>query len=73
MADQRPGYGKANPKSQASIEYNKNICMQTTRWAIVEWLKDEHQNGIWKASHFSYGAVVIVLSDNHRLPSLSTL
>ncbi|KAI1793068.1 hypothetical protein LXA43DRAFT_1127421 [Ganoderma leucocontextum] len=51
-----PGYGKANPNNGASIEYNKNICMQTTRWAIVEWFKDEHRNGIWGeiiASHFS--------------------
>ena len=43
----RPGYGKANPNNGASIEYNKNICMQTTRWAIVEWLQDEHRDGIW--------------------------
>ncbi|TBU46163.1 hypothetical protein BD309DRAFT_954744 [Dichomitus squalens] len=51
-----PGFGKANPSNQASIEYNKNICMHTTRWAIVDWVKDEHKHGIWAeviASHFS--------------------
>lgn len=46
----RPGYGKANPNNKASIEYNKNICIQTTRWAMVEWLQDEHRNGIWGVS-----------------------
>lgn len=46
----RPGYGKANPKDQRSISYNKNITLQTTRWAIVEWLKDEHKDGIWAVS-----------------------
>ncbi|RPD64686.1 hypothetical protein L226DRAFT_497961 [Lentinus tigrinus ALCF2SS1-7] len=50
-----PGYGKANPSNRASQEYNKNIRAQTTRWAIVEWLKDEHKDGVWGeviASHF---------------------
>ncbi|RDX42971.1 hypothetical protein OH76DRAFT_1410606 [Lentinus brumalis] len=50
-----PGYGKANPNNRASQEYNKNIRAQTTRWAIVEWLKDEHKDGVWGeviASHF---------------------
>ncbi|KAI0354631.1 hypothetical protein OH77DRAFT_1425701 [Trametes cingulata] len=50
-----PGFGRANPKNRASIRYNKNITMQTTRWAIVEWLKDEHKEGLWKEvipSHF---------------------
>ncbi|KAH7881130.1 uncharacterized protein C8R40DRAFT_17876 [Lentinula edodes] len=51
-----PGLGRANPKSNASIHYNRNISLQTTRWAIVDWLKEEHRNGIWGeviASHFS--------------------
>ncbi|KAI0713150.1 hypothetical protein C8T65DRAFT_645711 [Cerioporus squamosus] len=50
-----PGYGKASPTNRASQEYNKNIRAQTTRWAIVEWLKDEHKDGVWGeviASHF---------------------
>lgn len=51
-----PGHGKANLNSSVSIEYNRNISLQTVRWAIVEWLKEEHRNGIWRdviASHFS--------------------
>ena len=50
----RPGMGKANPGNQASVAYNKNICMQTTRWAIVDWLKDEHRDGIWGVSRCSF-------------------
>ncbi|KAI0652529.1 hypothetical protein C8Q79DRAFT_938107 [Trametes meyenii] len=50
-----PGYGRANPTSLASIAYNKNITLQTTRWAIVDWLKDVHKDQLWGeviASHF---------------------
>lgn len=43
----RPGYGQSNPNSPASQAYNRNVSLQTTRWAIVEWLKDEHKDGIW--------------------------
>ncbi|KAI0778812.1 hypothetical protein BD413DRAFT_660998 [Trametes elegans] len=45
-----PGCGKADPKKQASVQYNKNIMMQMTRWAIVEWLKDEHREELWGVS-----------------------
>ncbi|KAJ3789983.1 hypothetical protein GGU10DRAFT_304042 [Lentinula aff. detonsa] len=51
-----PGYGQANPKSTASIHYNQNISLQTTRWAIVDWLREENRKSIWGeviASHFS--------------------
>jgi hypothetical protein len=48
----RPGYGKANLKAPASIAYNRNISLQTTRWAIVDWLRDEHRNGIWRVCDF---------------------
>ncbi|KAJ6541873.1 hypothetical protein B0H19DRAFT_1175036 [Mycena capillaripes] len=52
-----PGHGKANPKAQVSINYNKEISLQTSRWAIIEWLgSDKHKTGIWKdviASHFT--------------------
>ncbi|KAL4253632.1 hypothetical protein ABKN59_003427 [Abortiporus biennis] len=54
-----PGRGQANPSSQASKTYNNEIAAQTTRWAIVEWLKDEHKNGIWAdviKSHFTLRA-----------------
>lgn len=57
-----PGYGKAKPSSQASINYNRNISMQTVRWGMVEWLKDEHKDGIWAdviASHFTIRNVKI--------------
>jgi hypothetical protein len=52
----RPGHGQANLKSTVSINYNREISQQTCRWAIVEWLKDKNEPGIWKdviASHFS--------------------
>ena len=42
--------GKAVATSRASIAYNKNICLQTTRWAIVDWLKDEHKDSVWGVS-----------------------
>ncbi|KAH9948225.1 hypothetical protein B0H21DRAFT_258517 [Amylocystis lapponica] len=51
-----PGFGQADPKSAKSIAYNRNISVETTRWAIVDWLKDEHRDGIWAdviASHFT--------------------
>ncbi|KAJ7922900.1 hypothetical protein B0H13DRAFT_1982237 [Mycena leptocephala] len=51
-----PGHGQANPKAQVSISYNREICLQTCRWAITEWLKDKYKAGIWKdviASHFT--------------------
>ena len=47
MIHLRPGHGKANLQSHVSIEYNRNISLQTVRWAIVDWLKEEHRNGIW--------------------------
>ncbi|CAL1694625.1 unnamed protein product [Somion occarium] len=51
-----PGFGQANASDPRSIAYNKDITFHTTRWAIVEWLKDEHGNGMWAdviASHFT--------------------
>ncbi|KAJ7269247.1 hypothetical protein B0H12DRAFT_1200493 [Mycena haematopus] len=45
-----PGRGKANPTSQVSISYNRELSQQTCRWAIIDWLYDSHKNGIWKAS-----------------------
>ncbi|KAI0323038.1 hypothetical protein OF83DRAFT_1048195 [Amylostereum chailletii] len=51
-----PGHGKANLKSPSSIAYNKNICLQNVKWAMVEWMTDEHRNGLWRdviANHFS--------------------
>ncbi|KAJ7729238.1 hypothetical protein DFH07DRAFT_850323 [Mycena maculata] len=51
-----PGHGKANPNAPVSVAYNKEISLQTCRWAIVDWLNAKHQDGIWKdviASHFT--------------------
>ncbi|KDQ31240.1 hypothetical protein PLEOSDRAFT_1070457 [Pleurotus ostreatus PC15] len=51
-----PGRGKANAKCQASIDYNKELANSTTVWAILDWLRDEHRNGIWAdviVSHFT--------------------
>ncbi|THH23238.1 hypothetical protein EUX98_g7941 [Antrodiella citrinella] len=51
-----PGFGQANAANPQSQSYNKNVCLQTMRWAIVDWLKDEHKDGIWGdviAFHFT--------------------
>ncbi|KAH9486335.1 Baculoviral IAP repeat-containing protein 6 [Psilocybe cubensis] len=51
-----PGHGQANLKAPVSIQYNREISKQTVKWAIVEWLNEDHRNGIWRdviASHFS--------------------
>ena len=48
----RPGHGKANPKQPASIVYNNNIVLQTVRWAMVDWLKDDHRGGLWEVRYF---------------------
>lgn len=42
--------GKAQALDARSIEYNKNITVNTVRWAMVEWLKDEHKDSIWAVS-----------------------
>ncbi|KAF8240745.1 hypothetical protein L208DRAFT_1383663 [Tricholoma matsutake] len=50
-----PGYGKANVKAPESIAYNKEISMNTVRWAVVDWLNDAHRDSIWSdviTSHF---------------------
>ncbi|KAK7038770.1 hypothetical protein VNI00_010655 [Paramarasmius palmivorus] len=50
-----PGFGQVNLNNPQSIAYNKNIQTQTTRWAIVDWLRDEHRNGMWAdviSAHF---------------------
>jgi hypothetical protein len=44
----RPGHGQVDPKHQGSIEYNRNIALQTVRWAMVDWLKDDHRGGLWE-------------------------
>ncbi|KAJ7665225.1 hypothetical protein DFH06DRAFT_1268392 [Mycena polygramma] len=44
-----PYYNERTPKSQVSINYNKEISQQTCRWAMIDWLRDEHKSGIWKA------------------------
>lgn len=49
----RPGHGKANVSAAVSISYNRNVSLQTVRWAMVEWLKDEHRDGIWGVRAFS--------------------
>jgi hypothetical protein len=74
MIIHRPGHGQANPKAQVSINYNREICLQTCRWAITEWLKDKYKAGIWKASRrvlFSYivtEKISIRTSSLHILP-----
>lgn len=46
----RPGFGAANLKAPQSIKYNQNVSLNTVRWAMVDWLKDEHRDGIWKVN-----------------------
>jgi hypothetical protein len=43
----RPGHGKAKLDDQRSLIYNKHIALQTVRWAMVEWMTDEHRRGLW--------------------------
>ena len=50
----RPGFGQAKPDHPASISYNENISAQTTRWAIVEWMKPENLRSIWAVCPFLY-------------------
>ncbi|EMD42244.1 hypothetical protein CERSUDRAFT_147934, partial [Gelatoporia subvermispora B] len=42
-----PGYGQANPRDARSVAYNQEVTSNTIRWAIIDWLRDEHKNGIW--------------------------
>jgi hypothetical protein len=44
----RPGHGQANLTHPASINYNRDSALQTVRWAMVDWFKEEHRNGVWK-------------------------
>jgi hypothetical protein len=44
----RPGMGKVNLESPESREYNRDVTTNTIRWAILDWLRHEHLNGIWK-------------------------
>ncbi|KAF6754275.1 hypothetical protein DFP72DRAFT_899833 [Ephemerocybe angulata] len=51
-----PGHGQVNLKSQQSISYNRDIASKTVRWAMVDWFKNEHRDGIWRdviKSHFT--------------------
>lgn len=52
----RPGHGKVNLNAQVSIAYNRDVSLNTVRWAIVDWLRDEHKDGIWKV------CVILILS-----------
>lgn len=40
--------GKVDSVNTESLAYNRNISLQTVHWAMIEWMKDEHRNGIWK-------------------------
>jgi len=48
----RPGHGHANVNAPVSIAYNRNISMQTVKWAIVDWLQHKHRHGIWRVQPF---------------------
>ncbi|KAF5312406.1 hypothetical protein D9619_002657 [Psilocybe cf. subviscida] len=53
-----PGHGQANLKARVSIDYNRNISLQTTRWAIVDWLDDKNRDGIWRDVIYSHFTVL---------------
>ncbi|RXW24586.1 hypothetical protein EST38_g1275 [Candolleomyces aberdarensis] len=46
--DAMPGHGQANLKHPMSINYNRDASLQTVRWAMVDWFKEEHSNGVWR-------------------------
>ncbi|KAF8588347.1 hypothetical protein K439DRAFT_1335558 [Ramaria rubella] len=51
-----PGFGAANLKNPQSITYNKNVALQTVRWAMINWMQEEHRHNIWAdviRTHFS--------------------
>ena len=54
----RPGYGQAVKEDRRSISYNKEVTLQTTKWAIVDWLKNEHQHGMWAVNTTSNFSVM---------------
>ena len=72
----RPGFGKANAADKSSQAYNKSVSLQTMRWAIVEWLKNEHKDGIWGVSIFLYLLILFYFvrlmrvwsTGRHRIP-----
>lgn len=43
----RPGHGTTDIEKPASVAYNKNVALQTVRWAMVEWMTDEVRQGLW--------------------------
>ncbi|KAJ2923057.1 hypothetical protein H1R20_g14039, partial [Candolleomyces eurysporus] len=54
--DAMPGHGQANLKHPMSINYNRDASLQTVRWAMVDWFKEEYSNGVWRdviKSHFT--------------------
>ncbi|KDQ09442.1 hypothetical protein BOTBODRAFT_137755 [Botryobasidium botryosum FD-172 SS1] len=42
-----PGYGRADATDRRSIAYNKQVVLQNVRWAMVDWMKEEQQHGLW--------------------------
>jgi baculoviral IAP repeat-containing protein 6 len=66
----RPGYGKANPNDPRSVNYNREIRLQTVRYAMVEWMKDKYKDHIWAVSAIS---VMIVMLSPDELFSCRTL
>jgi len=51
-----PGFGTPNIKDPNSIDYNKNVSLQTVRWAMIDWLTKDHLDGFWGEcikAHFS--------------------
>ena len=46
--------GTVNLDDPRSIAYNKEISRHTVRWAMVEWMQEKHQTGIWKVGSFFF-------------------
>jgi len=50
-------------KAPVSLAYNRNISIQTVKWAIVDWLQDKHHHGIWSVHPFpSFLSIYLTIS-----------
>ena len=49
----RPGRGQAKRNIPSSITYNKDIAVQTVRWAMIEWFSDTHRESMWAVSRLA--------------------
>ena len=53
VCSRRPGRGQAKRNIPSSITYNKDIAVQTVRWAMIEWFNDTNREGMWAVSRLA--------------------